>query len=122
MYRKAKMTIAQMRERELERLVAFKTDDPTEADFDEARSIMNSFYRLCGLCETNLYLANNERTCNSRYTAESEERERKWSERLDKKFRETYGLRIFYTGYLPSIGVKYENGGVSEKISRFFYQ
>lgn len=53
----AKMTIAQLREREIERLVTFKTSNPTEQDYNEARRNMNSFYRLCGLCETNLNLA-----------------------------------------------------------------
>ena len=120
--RRAKMTIAQMRERELERLVAYKTENPTEEDFDEARKIMNSFYRLCGLAERNLYLSNDERFCNRESTKRSEEREYIWSKRLSKQFTETYGLQIFYSGYLPSIGVKYENGCVSEKISRFFYQ
>lgn len=119
----ARMTIAQMRERELDRLVAYKTDDPTEADYAEARRLMNSFYRLCGLSERNLYLANNERTCNSKYTAESEAKEDRWYNRLKGEFEKTYGLTLFYTGYAPSIGVRYpESGGVSEKISRFFYK
>ena len=81
----ARMTIAQLRERELGRLVAFKTDSPTSEDYKEARRMMNSFYRLCGLCETNLYLTNDERTANRRYTHESEARENKWHKRLDKQ-------------------------------------
>lgn len=119
----ANMTIAQLREKELDRLVSYKTNDPTEADFSEARKIMNSFYRLCGLCETNLYLSNNERTCNSPYTAKSEERERIWYERLNKQFQGIYGLSLCYLGYCPSIGIKqYPSGGFSEKVSRFFYK
>lgn len=118
----ARMTIAQMREKELGRLVAFKTDTPTESDYTEARRIMNSFYRLCGLAETNLYLANDERTANRESTKRSEEREAKWCERLSKEFQPIYGLTLFYSGYAPSIGIKYENGGVAEQITRHFYQ
>lgn len=119
----AKMSIAQLREKELERLVSYKTNNPTDNDFSEARKIMNSFYRLCGLCETNLYLSNDARTCNSTYTAKSEERERVWYERLKKQFQDTYGLSLCYIGYCPSIGVKqYPSGGFAEKISRYFYQ
>lgn len=118
----ARMTIAQMRKKELDRLVSYKTDDPKEEDYAEARRLMNSFYRLCGLCETNLYLANNERTCDSTYTKESEEREMKWSKRLSDEFQKIYGLQLFYAGYYPSIGIKYKDtGACSEKISTFFY-
>lgn len=117
-----KMTIAEMRERELHRLVSFKTSDPTAEDIAEARRMMNSFYRLCGLAERNLYLANNERTCNSRYTAQSEEKESRWHERLDKEFARVYGLRLVYCGYMPSIGTLTEGRGFAEKISRYFYE
>ena len=115
-------TIKEMRQKELERLVAFKTDSPTEKDFAEARKLMNSFYRLCGLAETNLYLANDERTCNLPSTAKSEEREEKWRKRLDKEFKKKYGLSLFYAGYAPSIGTVDEHWACSEKISRFFYR
>lgn len=117
----ARLTVAQMREKELERLVAFKTDTPTDEDYAEAKRLMNSFYRLCGLAETNLYLANNERTCNSAATKRSEERESAWYDRLRKEFEEKYGLTLFYTGYAPSIGVRCPGGGVAEKITRYFY-
>jgi hypothetical protein len=117
----ARMTIAQLRAREVDKLVLFKTKHPTEADYKEARRNMNSFYRLCGLSETNLYLSNSERSANSRYTKESEARECRWYKRLDKTFKATYGLRLVYCGYTPRIGEKLEYGGFSEKISRYFY-
>lgn len=119
----ARMTIAQMREREIERLVAYRTETPTEADYKEARRLMNSFYRLCGLAETNLYRANNERLCNNAYTKELEEKEARWVERLSKEFTEFCGFVLFYGGYCPSIGTRDpRTGGVCEKVSRFFYQ
>ena len=117
-----KPTIAEMREKELARLVAFKTDAPTETDYAEARRNMNSFYRLCGLAERNMYLANDERTCNLKSTERSEARESAWHERLDKVFNDTYGLRLVYCGFMPSIGTKGEHGSFAEKISRFFYE
>ena len=119
----AKWTIAQLREREIERLVSYRTNKPTEEDYIIARKLMNSFYRLCGLSETNLYLANDEKTCNKLSTKRSEEREEKWCARLSKQFEDFCGLTLFYSGYAPSIGTKdKKTGGVSEKISRFFYE
>ena len=117
----ARMTIAQLRERELNRLVAFKTDSPTREDYKEARRMMNSFYRLCGLCERNLYLTNDSETANRKSTNYSEVREDKWHKRLDKEFRDIYGLRLVYCGYCPSIGVALDHGGFTEKISRYLY-
>ena len=117
-----KLTVAEMREKELERLIAFKTSTPTEADRVEARRMMNSFYRLCGLCERNLYLTEDERTCNRRSTKESEEREARWFHRLNDEFKKVYGLELDYGGYMPSIGIKNEHGGFADKISRYFYQ
>ena len=118
----ARLSIAQLREKELTNLVAFRTDKPTEEDYKTARRLMNSFYRLCGLAETNLYLANDERTCNKASTKYSEEKERKWAARLSKEFTDFCGLRLVYCGYAPSIGIVYPGGGFSEKITRWFYQ
>ena len=119
----AKMTIAQMREREVQRLAEYHADIPTEEDLKEARRLMNSFYRLCGLAETNLYLANDSERYNTKLLKESEEKEGKWYDRLSKEFEEFAGLRLFYAGYCPSIGtVNPVTGACSEKITRYFYQ
>lgn len=116
-----KMTIAELREKQIEELVLYKTASPTEADYKEARHIMNSFYRLCGLCEKNVYLSNDERTCNLKSTQESEERESKWYDRLNKVFSEVYGLQLVYCSYYPLIGVKDSHGAFTEKIYSYFY-
>ncbi len=116
-----KRTIAELREKELETLVKYKTENPTDADFLEARKNMNSFYRLCGLCERNWYLANDEPTCNRKSTIASEEREEKWYKRLNKTFSKVYGLELVYCGYCPSIGRNDECGGFHEKIHTYFY-
>lgn len=119
----AKMTIAQLREKEIDRLVSYRTNEPTENDYNEARRLMTSFYRLCGLAERNLYLANDERTCNRKSTKESEEREERWYKRLCKEFNSFCGLTLFYAGFAPSIGTRdAKTGGCAEKITRWFYQ
>lgn len=119
-------TIAEMRQKEVCRLAEMKKNPTTASeDIAEAKKIMNSFYRLCGLCETNLYLANNERTCNTKRTAKSEEREQKWFDRLNKQFTEIYGVKMFYFGYCPSIMNFDKNDKskpTSEAIHRYFYQ
>ena len=98
-----KMTIAQLRERDINRLVSMKTAEPGADDYREARRVMNSYYRLCGLSERNLYLSNNEKTCNTRWCLESEDRESHWYNRLNETFKTVYGLRLVYFGYFPSI-------------------
>lgn len=115
-------TIAELREDEVIRLAGFHSANPSDADIREAHRLMNSFYRLCGLCERNLYLANDERTHALASTKASEDREEKWRNRLDNEFREFAGLRIIYCGYLPSIGVvHWPGGGFAERITRWFY-
>lgn len=118
----ARLTIAQLREREVDRLAHFHATEPTEADYKVARKLMNSFYRLCGIADTNLYLANNENTCNSSYTRMNEERESAWCKRLSAELKEFAGLELFYAGHMPSIGVRCEHGGFAEKITRWFYR
>lgn len=96
-----RMTIAQKRWAEVEKLARIKNPEPTEADIREASRNMNSLYRLIGLSERNVYLSNTERTANLRSTAESEDREYRWSRRLAKTFRDTYGLDLMWPGIYP---------------------
>lgn len=116
-----KYTVAQKREMELVKLVSFRTYNPTEEDYREAKRLMNSYYRLCGLSETNLYLSNKESTCNSKYTKASEDKEMKWFKRLRREFEDYCGLTLFYTCWYPSIGLKDEHGGVETIIHAYFY-
>lgn len=115
------MTIAEKRKREVEKLIAYRTDNPTEEDRREAKRLMNSYYRLCGLSETNLYLSNKESTCNSKYTKANEDREYRWYKRLRKEFEDYCGLTLFYTCWFPFIGTKDEHGGVETVIHAYFY-
>ncbi len=111
------MTIAEHRRKEVERLARYKSDEPTQEDLSQASSIMNSYYRLCGLCERNLYLVNDSRTCDKYYTKQSEEKEERWRVRLNKRLQE-YGLRIVHFGYLPTICFI---NSTATAIERFFY-
>lgn len=109
-----------MREREIERLATIIHDPSTDENLAEARRLMNSLYRLCGLCERNLYLTNEERTCNLNSTHASEERESRWYKRLNHDFQK-YGLKLCYFGYHPTIVyVDNEHPG-REAISLYFY-
>lgn len=101
------MTIAERRFAQLNRF-----NDQFIHDINKASYVANSYYRLCALCETNLYLANDERTCNCRSTALSEEREERWVNRLNGVLKE-YGLKLVYFGYFPTICLdkQTESGG-----------
>lgn len=115
-------TVKEFRERELKRLVSYKTDNPSEEDFNEARSLMNSFYRFSAFCERLFYRQNDEKLHNSRRTKEMEVRENKWFRRLNNAF-EAYGLSVYFCGIFPSIGVKdQKTGTVSDKISLYYYK
>lgn len=115
-------TVKELRERELKRLVSYKTSEPTSEDFDLARSLMNSFYRFSAFCERLFYLQNDEKWCNSKTVKDMEAREDKWFKRLNKAFG-TYGLSVYFCGIFPSIGTKdQKTGAVSDKISLYYYK
>ena len=100
----ARMTIAQIRARQVETIARYKTDTPTEQDMTTARTLLNSYYRLCGLADRNLYMANDERRCNTRYCAMSEEKEERWIKNLSERMRAFNALIVdYFGGYLPEI-------------------
>ena len=90
-----KMSIAELRANEVARLASLDIKNERSEAITEAKKLMNSFYRLCGLEERLLYLANSEKTCNSRYTASLELKAEKWRERLQAAFK-TYGLMLVW--------------------------
>lgn len=108
----AKMTIAQMREKALDR---FNTD--YIKDMTKAANLVNRFYRLSAMDDRLLILENDERTIYSRYTTELTAR----AERCLDKLREDlkpYGLTIRYYSWLPTLE---EIGTQREALSRFYY-
>lgn len=92
----AKMTIAQLREVELNKLTQITQDQ------DKAKNMMNRYYRLCGMDESLLYLENDERWHDKPYTKELEAKRDKAYDRLSADFK-NYGLKLQYFGYLPTI-------------------
>jgi len=115
----ARLTIAQRRERELERLVRYKTDNPTEADYQQARRMMNSFYRLCALDYRVCELENDAATANRASTRRESDRAYKWYKRLDAQFRDVYGLFLEYSGVCPHI---VQRQGGADAVNRYFYE
>ncbi len=112
-----KMSIAELRSREVYKLAGMDAKNDIITAITEAKKLMNSFYRFCGLEETLLYLQNDERTCNSGYTAKLELKAEKWRERLQAAFT-PYGLMLVWYGYLPTI-TNHEGG--NEVIYTYFY-
>lgn len=115
----AKMTIAQLREKEVYNLASYNANNDVAA----ARTLMNRFYRLAALDMRVCELENDERFCNSRYTKGLSEKAYRWFKRLQHDVQEYTGnvLTVYYCGVYPSIGTKDERGAVSEKIARWFY-
>ena len=97
-----KLTIAQEREKALDRLVALKTDNPTGTDYQEAKKLMTSFYRLYNLAKRNFNYANNTRYYKTKQAIESNEKEKRWFKRLNQAFK-PYGLMLDYPGAYPEI-------------------
>lgn len=96
------MTIAQLRKKSAIDLAERKVSRPTAEEITKATSIMNSYYRLCGLDERLLHLVNDERTCNSRFVKELEKKQERWYKRLNAQFNE-YSATLIYFGYFPTI-------------------
>lgn len=97
-----RLTVSEKRERALQELATRKNATPTAADIKEARKVMNSYYRLCGLDESLLYLQNDESTCNSRYTAEQGATAFRWIKRMNQ-YLKPFDACVIYFGYLPTI-------------------
>lgn len=103
----AKLSIAQLREKELYKLAdiiaAVNTKNEVYTDnLKIAQNLMNRYYRLCGADERLLYLENDERTANRRSTQELSEQTEKRLAKLQADFK-AYGLKLVYFGYMPTI-------------------
>lgn len=108
-----KLTVAEMRERELKN--ACKKYD---IEYSEAKKIMNRYYRLCGSYERLLILENDEKTCNNNYTLKlSEQTDERW-QKLNNDLKK-YGLEMKFFGYIPTIcDIK----TTTTAIEKFFYE
>lgn len=115
----ARMTIAQLRERAVLELAKRRNPDPNKEDVALAKKTMNSFYRLCGIDERLLYLENDERMHDSRYTKDLEKKRDKWFDRLNNAFKSEFNCCMVYFGYLPTIC---EKGTTKDLNLRNFYK
>lgn len=88
-------------------------------DMEKASYIVNSFNRLCGLCDTLLIRENTESLANSRYTKELEEKETRWIARLNKVLSE-YGLSLVWSSHIPSIGIKEESTNCIKEVALYW--
>lgn len=112
------MTIAELRRKEVYKLAKRINAEPTESEVNDARRLMNSFYRYVGLRLMNFELENNESTCNTTFTKKSCQKEDVWYGRLTKNFAK-YGLQLELYGLYPSIT---DAPGHSDVIYTYYYQ
>ena len=108
-----RQTIAELRNKAIIQL----SERSNEPNTNEARKTMNAFYRLCGMDERLLYLENEERTCNSRYTKALAEQRDKAFERV-KGYLAPFNATLVYYGCLPTI---VETGSNKDLYLRHFY-
>ena len=82
--------IAEMRERSAVELASIK-----DGNYEEAKSLMNSYYRLVGLCEGATNDDNNSVTYNEKLSNKYYNKIDKWEKRLNERFSE-YGMELIY--------------------------
>lgn len=90
--------IASLRWAEVARLY----DRNTALGQENARRLMNSFYRYVGLRVRNMNDDNNPDTCNRAWHAENERKEERWLNRLEHEFAK-YNLILMFYGIYPTI-------------------
>ena len=108
-----KRTIAEKRIEQVQEL--YKRNEPL--GLENAYRLMTSFYRYIGLRVRNFEDDNNERTVNTKWHADNENREEKWLNRLEKQFKE-YNLIIVFYGLYPTIT---DHKGGSDVIYTYYY-
>jgi hypothetical protein len=107
-----KLTIAEMRERELRRAI-----EAYNIDYDAAKHLMNRFYRLNADLDRLSYLENEERTCNRKTTKDLSLSCEKRIDKLNKDL-EPYGLALDSFSHLMTIVKK---GTTNTAIDSFYY-
>lgn len=86
-------------------------------DIDAAKTIINRYYRVCAAEQRLLILENDERTADSRYTAEQREKCDKMYANLEK-IANKHGLIIVNYSHLPTITAR---KGDNNAFETFFY-
>lgn len=106
-----KMTIAEMRKRELDKLETITNNNKI------ATNLMNRYYRLAAMEMRLLYLENTEYHHNKSYTLELIKKRDNTLDRLDKDLHK-YGLMLIYYSHIPTIT---DHKGGNAVIDTFFY-
>lgn len=112
------MTIAQMRERDIEKFM-----EMTGATEETTRKIFNSFYRYSGLEQRLLVLENDCEFYERRkwWLDHEEERAEKWRKRL-MGWLNPYGLTLYVSGGYPKICIRDpKTGGIDIKFYGHYY-
>lgn len=112
----SKMTIAQQRDKAIDRLMARKSNNTFE-DYQRVRKIMNSYYRLVGLCNRLLAFDNTSGVYNERRSTEMHLRENRWFKRLNKQLAE-FDVELMYSSWFPTIVKK---GTTQDLYLTYFY-
>lgn len=107
-----KLTVAEQRERELNRAVV-----DYGFNYETGKHLMNRFYRLNADLERLSYLENDERACNRRSTKELSESCDRRIEKLNADF-EKFGLFLDFSSHLATICKK---GTTTTAIFDFYY-
>lgn len=117
-----KWTIAELRERDVERLAKRSAKEGMEA---EARKALNSYYRLAAFSIYKFEIENNERSytraLKSGYLAAMEEREERWIARLNE-YLKPFNCEVTWTGLYPSLVVFGKYHRIDEVVTNgYFY-
>jgi len=119
----AKLTIAQLREKEVVKLAAYDRRQITEEEAQAtAKRIMNRFYRYNALRIRNFEDDNNEATYNKFWHKQNEEKEERLCKKLNADINTLYGLNLTFAGLYAHIGeIDKENGCIKRDIISGWY-
>ena len=101
----AKLTIAQLREKEVKTLATYDKRCVSEYEAEAtAKNIMNRFYRFNALRVRNFEDDNNEATYSKFWHKQNEAKEERLYKALKKDINEIYGLSLTFSGLYGHIG------------------
>lgn len=94
------MTVAERRQREFNRFVVER--NLNEEEQAKLKTLINSYYRLCGLEERLLYWTNDYNLHNRGFVQRAQDKADKWCDSLVERLNK-FGLTLVYFSYLPTI-------------------
>lgn len=109
------MTVAERRQRQFRRFVEERKLN--EEEQAKLKTLINSYYRLCGLEERILQWENSQ-LWNRGFVQRAMIKRDKWVDSLDERFNK-FDLGLVYFGYLPTICYK---GTTETAIDKIFYE